>query len=140
MKNTIIIIIVLFFSLIISAQKLVNTDKISIKKFNEKEELSRMNKGALKILYVDRLGVLINTLQYLPITNTFTEDISLLAIPLEKNNLKIIEEQQIITKDFIFKSIDFQNTIIPDSSKEDLIDAILFYEEIIKNIKRNLHN
>ena len=140
MKNTIIIIIVLFFSLIISAQKLVNTDKISIKKFNEKEELSRMNKGALKILYVDRLGVLINTLQYLPITNTFTEDISLLAIPLEKNNLKIIEEQQIITKDFIFKSIDFQNTIIPYSSKEDLIDAILFYEEIIKNIKRNLHN
>ena len=139
MKN-IITTIILFFSLIISAQKLVNTDKISIKKFNEKEELSRMNKGALKILYVDRLGVLINTLQYLPITNTFTEDISLLAIPLEKNNLKIIEEQQIITKDFIFKSIDFQNTIIPYSSKEDLIDAILFYEEIIKNIKRNLHN
>ena len=139
MKN-IITTIVLFLSFTITAQKLVNTDKILIKKFNEKEELSRMNKGALKILYVDRLGVLINTLQYLPITNTFTEDISVLAIPLEKNNLKIIEEQQIVTKDFILKSINFQNTIIPYSSKEDLIDAILFYEEIIKNIKRNLHN
>ena len=139
MKN-IITTIVLFFSLTLSAQKLVNIDKISIKNFHEKEELLRMQKGALKILYIDRLAVIINTLQYLPLTSIFTEDLSVLAIPIKKENLEAIEEQLKITEDFIFKSYNFQNKIIPYSNKEDLMDAILFYEEIIKNITRNLHN
>ena len=135
MKNT-ITILVLFLSLTISAQKLANTDKIAINKFHEKEELMRMQKGALKYLYVDRLSVLVNTLQYLPFTSTFTEDLEVFAIPAQKDNLKAIEEQQIITKEFISKSYNFQNKIIPYSTKEELVDAILFYENILKDIKK----
>ena len=135
MKNTLTALILLL-TINISAQKLVNTDRIKINQFHEKDELLQMQKGVLKSLYVDRLAMLVNTLQYLPLTNEFDEDMKVLGIPTQKDNLNAIEEQKQITNDFIFKSFNFQNKIIPYSSKELLVDAIIFYESIIKDLKK----
>ncbi|WP_100611457.1 hypothetical protein [Confluentibacter lentus] len=137
-------IIILSFSLFFVASigfaqkkdepKSIINDKISIKKYYNKEELERLQKGELLTLYTERTEALIETLPYIAFATKPGITMSSLGIPNDNDNRKILEEKVESTKDFLESNRGFQNKILPYSDTNKLISAILFYEEILKSL------
>ena len=107
---------------------------LSIKKYHNKEELERMQKGELLALYVERIESLIETLPYIAFATKPGITMSTLGIPNESDNRKISEKKNEATKDFLEANTEFQKSILPYSDTNNLISAILFYEEIMKSL------
>lgn len=114
--------------------KSIINEKVSIKKYHNKEELERMPKGQLLALYVERIESLIETLPYIAFATKPGITMSTLGIPNESDNRKILEKKNEATKDFLEANTEFQKSILPYSDTNNLISAILFYEEIMKSL------
>ena len=114
--------------------KSIINEKVSIKKYHNKEELERMQKGELLALYVERIESLIETLPYIAFATKPGITMSTLGIPNESDNRKILEKKNEATKDFLEANTEFQKSILPYSDTNNLISAILFYEEIMKSL------
>lgn len=137
-------IILLSFSLFLLASigfaqkkddpKSIINDKISIKKYHNKEELERLQKGELLSLYTERTEALIETLPYIAFATKPGITMSSLGIPNDNDNRKILESKVDATKDFLESNRGFQSKILPYSDTSKLISAILFYEEILKSL------
>ncbi|WP_111307553.1 hypothetical protein [Confluentibacter sediminis] len=137
-------IILLSFSLFLIASigfaqkkddpKSIINDKISIKKYYNKEELERLPKGDLLTLYTERIEALIETLPYIAFATKPGITMSSLGIPNDNDNRKVLESKFEATKDFIDSNRVFQSKILPYSDTSKLIAAILFYEEILKSL------
>ncbi|GAB1858267.1 hypothetical protein MHTCC0001_31040 [Flavobacteriaceae bacterium MHTCC 0001] len=119
------------------AQK-ISLDKTSIikpphiKQYYDKDQLSRMRKGELLVLYDQRIKTLIQTLPYIAFATKPGVSLASLGIPKDNSNAKALEAQFEATDDYLEKTKEFHDRILPYSDTDDLIAAILFYEETLK--------
>ena len=114
--------------------KSIISDKVSIKKYHNKEELDRMQKGELLVLYKERIESLVKLLPYIAFATKPGVTMTTLGIPNNNDNRKALEDQFEATDDFLESTIEFQNRILPYSDTSNLVSAILFYEETMKSL------
>ena len=139
MKKLILFSFLLVFG-ISNAQKKKNEPqsiisvKVGIKKYHNKEELNRMQKGELLGLYIERIESLVQTLPYIAFATKPGKTMSTYGIPNTKENRKTLEDKIEGTTDFLETTIEFQKKMLPYSDKSNLIAAILFYEETMKSL------
>ena len=116
------------------APKSIITEGVSIKKYHNKQELERKQKGELLTLYVERIESLVRLLPYIAFATKPGVTMSTLGIPNDNDNRKILDSQFEATDDFLESNAEFQGRILPYSDTNDLIAAILFYEETMKSL------
>lgn len=114
--------------------KSIISEKVAIKKYHNKAELEGMQKGELLTLYIERIESLVKTLPYIAFATKPGVTMTTLGIPNTNYNRKILDSQFEATDDYITSTVEFQNTILPYSDTNNLIAAILFYEEIMKSL------
>lgn len=137
---------IIFFSLFfllsiagtVSAQdKKLSTSIISstatIKKYHELKELQGMKKGELLELYIERINVLVKTLPYIALVTKPGVTLADLGIP--NDNKKSLIQQAESTSDFLDENLKFQRRMVPYSDTNNLIAAILFYENTMKSLR-----
>ena len=140
MKNT-LTTLVLLLALSLSAQKNISIIKNSnIRHFYEKVELEELNKSTLKILYFERIASLSNIIPYLALTVYPNISYIDIGIPDTSDNQKLFKRQKSLIDNYLKDTLDFQENIIPYANKDELIEVILFYEQILKNIKQMRDN
>ena len=106
----------------------------AIKKYHGLDELKRMQKADLLALYNERLQVLVKTLPYIALATKPGMTVSDLAIPLNSENKKAMEAQTEGTNDFLKLTLDYQKKMLPYADKDNLIAAIIFYENTMKSL------
>ncbi len=109
-----------------------------IKKFHSLSELQSMSKGELIPLYHERVDILFNFIPYLGVTSKNGVTFKDLGIPESKENLKVLQVEKDSRNLYIGQNTLFLNAILPYSDTTNIIDAILFYEEVMKLVKSNL--
>ncbi|RED49309.1 hypothetical protein [Seonamhaeicola aphaedonensis] len=114
--------------------KSIINDKVAIKKYHSKDELDRKQKGELLVLYIERIESLVQLMPYIAFATKPGITMSTLGIPNDNDNRKILDEQFEATDDFIEKNKVFQQRILPYSDTDDLVSAILFYEDTLKSL------
>lgn len=107
---------------------------VAIKKYHDKDELGRMQKGDLLELYIERIETLSKILPYIAFATKPGVTMETLGIPNDSDNRKALDTQFKATDDYIKSTVEFQKRILPYSDTSNLIDAILFYEEIMKSL------
>ena len=107
---------------------------VAIKKYHNIDDLERMPKGQLLVLYEERIESLIRILPYIAFATKPGVTMSTLGIPNDKDNRKALEGQFDATDDYLKNTIDFQKMILPYSDTSKLIAAILFYEDTLKSL------
>jgi hypothetical protein len=115
-------------------KSIISTSAI-VKKFHQKNELEEMKKGELVDLYIERINVIVNKIPFIALTNKRGISISDLGIPSSSNNLKVLENQQENIKTFLEGNEKFERALAPFADKGDLIDAILYLESSLKELK-----
>lgn len=115
-----------------SQPKSIISGKVAIRKYHDKEELDRMQKGELLVLYIERIESLIKTLPYIAFATKPGVTMSTFGIPNNKENRKVLEASFEATDDFLEANIEFQRKMLPYSDKSILIAAILYYEQTMK--------
>lgn len=108
------------------------SENVSINKYHDREELKKMRKGALLELYNSRIEVIIKILPNIAFATKPGVTMSSLGIPDTKENRAALKENTEATTTYFEDTVEFQRIILPYSDKEDLISAILFYEETLK--------
>ncbi|WP_308992300.1 hypothetical protein QLS71_018205 [Mariniflexile litorale] len=114
--------------------KSIISEKVAIKKYHNKEELERMQKGELIALYMERIEVLIKTLPYIAFATKPGVTMTSLGIPNDNDNRKILDNQFEATNEYFEATTEFHKKILPYSDTSKLISAIVFYEDIMKSI------
>lgn len=114
--------------------KSIISDKVSIKKYHNKEELDRMQKGELLVLYKERIESLVKSLPYIAFATKPGVTMATLGIPDDSANRKALDNQFEATDDFLASTAEFHDRILPYSDTNNLISAILFYEETMKSL------
>ena len=105
-----------------------------IKKFYDKRELSDMPKGALLELCVERVGVLAKTLPFISLATKPGITLVDFGIPNTSEYRKLFTAQEDATKDYLDVVSEYERSILPYADKDDLVKAILFYENILKSL------
>lgn len=114
--------------------KSIIPDGVAIKKYHSKSELERMQKGELLVLYTERIESLVKLLPYIAFATKPGITMSTLGIPNDSDNRKILDNQFEATDTFLETTNEFQKRILPYSDTNNLISAILFYEETMKSL------
>ena len=114
--------------------KSIISDGVSIKKYHSKDELDRMAKGELLVLYVERIESLVKLLPYIAFATKLGVTMSTLGIPNDSDNRKSLDNQFEATDEFLEKTSEFQDRILPYSDTNNLVSAIIFYEETLKSL------
>lgn len=109
-----------------------------ISKYHTLTELEGMTKGQLVPLYKERVNILFNILPYLGVTDKNAVTFRDLGIPETKENVKTLDSEKENSKLYLKQNEDFLVAILPYSDTKNIINAILFYEEVMKLIKTNL--
>lgn len=112
----------------------VISQKVSIKKYHDRDELDQMNKGQLLDLYIERIEVIVKILPNIAFTNKPGVTIQALGIPDTKDHRKALQENIKAASEYFDNTIEFQTKILPYSDKTNLIAAILFYEQTLKSL------
>jgi hypothetical protein len=141
MKGKIIFFSVFFLlaTCVVSAQdknapkSIISTSAI-IKKYHVKEELEGMKKGELLELYIERIKVLVKTLPYIALATKPGVTMNDLGIPNDADNRKILAGQDESTTNFLDITVAFQRRMVPYSDTDNLVKAILFYENTLKSL------
>lgn len=125
----------LFSTAAVSAQdKKLSTSIISstaaIKKYHELKELQGMKKGVLMELYIERINVLVKTLPYIALVTK--PGITLTDLGIPNDNKKALIRQAESTSEFLEVTVEFQRRMVPYADTNNLIAAILFYENTMK--------
>lgn len=137
-------IFTLFFCALISigyaqkeeeSTKIIN-GKVTIAKYHSYEQLNKKPKGELLELYIERIEVIVNILPNIAFATKPNVTMASLGIPETKENKKALEQNREASDNYFESSVKYQKTILPYSDTDDLIAAILFYEETLKS----LHN
>ena len=115
-------------------KSLINTSAV-VKKYYKKDELEEMKKGDLVDLYIERINVIVNRVPFIALTTKRGVSINDLGIPTSSNNIKLIENQQENIKTFLEGTEEFERTLAPFADKPDLIDAIIYLESMLKELK-----
>lgn len=112
--------------------KSIIRDDVAIKKYHNKEDLDRMQKGELLVLYKERIESLVKLLPYIAFATKPGVTMSTLGIPNDNEHRRALEDQFYATDEFLKTTDEFQNRILPYSDTSNLVSAILFYEETMK--------
>ena len=112
--------------------KSIISGEVAIKKYHNKEDLDRMQKGELLGLYVERIESLVGLLPYIAFATKPGITMSTLGIPNDNENRKALESQFEATDNFLESNEEFQKRILPYSDTDNLVSAILYYEETLK--------
>ena len=115
------------------AKSIIN-EKVTISKYHNKEELERLGKGELIVLYTERNEVLSSTLPYIAFATKPGVTMTDLGIPENNDNTKALDDQFENTDDYLENTLEFQRKFLPYGDTKNLIAAILFYEEIMKSL------
>lgn len=114
--------------------KSIIIDDVDIKKYHNIDDLERMPKGELLVLYKERISSLIKILPYIAFATKPGVTMQSLGIPNDNDNRKLLEDQQDETINYIEGTMEFQDVMLPYSDTNKLISAILFYEETLKSL------
>lgn len=125
---------VTFFAQNKDEDKAIISQKVSISKYHDREELDKMQKGQLLDLYIERIEVIVKILPNIAFTNKPGVTITSLGIPDTKEHRKALDENIKAASDYFENTIEFQTKILPYSDKTNLIAAILFYEQTLKSL------
>ncbi|PYE81617.1 hypothetical protein DFQ11_102191 [Winogradskyella epiphytica] len=106
--------------------------KVSISKYHSREELKKMPKGDLLVLYIERIEVIVNILPNIAFATKPGVTMESLGIPDTKDNTKALEENIKASSTYFDSTMEFQRRVLPYSDTTDLIAAILFYESTLK--------
>jgi len=106
--------------------------KVNISKYHGREELKKLPKGELLVLYIERIEVIVNILPNIAFATKPGVTMESLGIPETKDNKKALEENIEASDTYFESTIEFQKKILPYSDTSDLIAAILFYESTLK--------
>lgn len=108
--------------------------KVSIAKYHDRDELAKMQKGELLDLYNERIEVIVKILPNIAFATKPGVTMSSLGIPDTKENRKALEDNIEASRTYFSSTIEFQKKVLPYSDKNNLIAAILFYEETLKSL------
>ncbi len=108
--------------------------KVNIAKYHSRENLEKMPKGDLLVLYIERIEVIVNILPNIAFATKPGVTMESLGIPESKENKKALEENIEASDTYFESTIEFQKKILPYSDTTDLIAAILFYESTLKSL------
>ncbi len=111
------------------------SEKSSVSKYHNKENLERMNKGELLVLYIERIESLVKTLPYIAFATKPGITMVDLGIPNDNDNRKILDEQFETTQEYLESTVGFQKRMLPYSDTNNLVAAILFYEETMRSLQ-----
>lgn len=114
-------------------KSIISTDAV-IKKYHDLDELKSKQKGELLELYIERIKVLVKTLPYVAFATKPGVTTTDIGIPNDSDNKKVIDTQTENTASYLESTIEFQKKLLPYSDKDNLIAAILFYENIMKSL------
>ena len=113
-------------------QPFIISEDVVIKKYHNQDELENMQKGQLMILYNRRIEVLIKILPNIAFTTKPDITMSSMGIPYNKENRNALKDNIDAATTYFENTLEFQEIVLPYSDKDNLISAILFYEEILK--------
>ena len=91
-----------------------------------------MQKGTLLVLYIERIESLAKTLPYIAFSTKPGVTLSSFGVPNSKDNRKLLDNQFEATDDYLENTTEFQRELLPYSDTDKIVNAILFYEEIMK--------
>jgi hypothetical protein len=110
------------------------TAKVS--KFYSKEELEKMGKLELTQIYMERISVVTELSPYLALHTKPGASLEEMGIPRTGENLEHLEKE-VKNKEAYLKSVkDTLDDIIPYADKQNIIWAIMFYDEMIQKIEQ----
>lgn len=116
------------------AQEKVVINIRGISTYYDKKELEGMTKGQLMPLYVERVKILFSIIQYFGVTKKSGVTFKDLGIPTSKENVKLLETEIENREGFLKNNEAFLNGILPYSDTRNIVEAILFYQEVLKLI------
>ncbi len=108
--------------------------KVNIAKYHSRDNLEKMKKGDLLVLYIERIEVIVNILPNIAFATKPGITMESLGIPETKDNKKALKENIEASDTYFESTIKFQKKILPYSDTTDLISAILFYESTLKTL------
>lgn len=117
-----------------NAPKSIISTNALIKKYHDQKELQGMKKGELLELYIERIKVLVKTLPYIALATKPGVTMTDLGIPNDADNRKILADQVESTTSFLDVTVAFQRRMVPYSDTDNLVAAILFYENTLKSL------
>lgn len=119
-------------------QIIINVRGIS--KYHNLKELQDMSKGQLIPLYKERVKILYNVFPYIGVTPKPGVSFADLGIPASKENTAALDQEIINRGQFIENNEKFLDAILPYSDTPNIINAILFYEEVLKMVSSSTQN
>ena len=136
-KIKLLTVLILLITTITIAQKeeeqpFIISQDVVIKKYHSQDELENMQKGQLMILYNRRIEVIIKILPNIAFTTKPDITMSSMGIPYNKENRNALKDNIDAATTYFENTLEFQEIVLPYSDKDNLISAILFYEEILK--------
>ena len=136
-KIKLLTVLILLITTITIAQKeeeqpFIISQDVVIKKYHNQDELENMQKGQLMILYNRRIEVIIKILPNIAFTTKPDITMSSMGIPYNKENRNALKDNIDAATTYFENTLEFQEIVLPYSDKDNLISAILFYEEILK--------
>ena len=108
--------------------------KVHISKYHDRDDLDDMQKGELLALYNERIEVIVKILPNIAFATKPGVTMTSLGIPNTKENRKALEDNIQASNTYFESTIEFQKKVLPYSDKNNLISAILFYEETLKSL------
>ena len=136
-KIKLLTVLILLITTITVAQKeeeqpFIISEDVVINKYHSQDELENMQKGQLMILYNRRIEVLIKILPNIAFTSKPDITMSSMGIPYNKENRNALKDNIDAATTYFKNTLEFQEIVLPYSDKDNLISAILFYEETLK--------
>lgn len=116
------------------AQEKIVINVRGISTYYDKKDLEGMTKGQLMPLYVERVKILFSIIQYFGVTKKSGVTFKDLGIPTSKENVKLLETEIENREGFLKNNETFLNGILPYSDTKNIVEAILFYQEVLKLI------
>lgn len=116
-----------------AAKSIINRTAI-IKTYYDQKQLVAMKKGELVELCLERISVIIKTVPYVSLATKPGVTMTDLGIPNTPEYRKILEVQDEASALYLQNTISFLRSILPYSDKDDIIKAIVFYENILKSL------
>ena len=136
-KIKLLTVLILLITTITVAQKeeeqpFIISEDVVINKYHSQDELENMQKGQLMVLYNRRIEVLIKILPNIAFTSKPDITMSSMGIPYNKENRNALKDNIDAATTYFKNTLEFQEIVLPYSDKDNLISAILFYEETLK--------
>jgi hypothetical protein len=115
-------------------QSIISTSA-AIRTYNDDKTLRAMSKGELVELYIERMKVIVRIMPNIGLATKPGVTMTDLGIPDTSDNKKALELERDATQTYLDISVDYLRKMLPFCDKGQLVHAILFYEQTLKDLK-----